>query len=60
MSSDSDDAIIANEERRGKKRKSTPSTWKRNERKTARCKGEEYITSKGITVPAKTIGNPCG
>lgn len=60
MLSDSDDPVINNSEERGKKRKSTPSAWKRNVQKTARCKGEEYITSKGNLVPAKTPGLPCG
>lgn len=48
-----------NIEERGKKRKSTPSSWKRNIRKTARCKGEEYLTSKGNLIPARTTGPPC-
>ena len=47
--------------RRPRKRPRRPDTWKRNEAKAKRAKGEEYQSpSTGKTVPARCIGSPCG
>lgn len=57
----SDDSVESDEEVvEGKKRKSTPSKWKRNVNKMEKLKGTEYIDYKGRPVPAKTTGPNCG
>lgn len=38
-----------------KKRKRTENSWKKNERKYKRARGEAYINTKGVTIPAKQI-----
>lgn len=44
-----------------KKRVRQPSKWKKNIRKLKRAKGEEYVNTKGNTVPSKNINTdiPC-
>lgn len=38
-----------------RKKQRNPSTWKRNVRKSKRVAGQEYINTKGITVPEKKV-----
>lgn len=47
------------EDTQGKKRKRQPHLWKSNIRKTARLKGEQYVNSRGIVVPAVHPGPLC-
>lgn len=42
---------------KGKKRKVNPSEWKDNKRKQLRAAGQEYMTRKGVLVPAKQAPN---
>lgn len=44
-----------------RKRLRQPSKWKKNIRKEKRAKGEEYVNTKGNTVPSKSINTdiPC-
>ena len=45
---------------RPKKRPRRPETWKRNQAKAKRAKGEEYTSpSTGKTNPARSTGPPC-
>ncbi|XP_077288111.1 uncharacterized protein LOC143912688 [Arctopsyche grandis] len=40
---------------RSRKRKRDPVNWKKNIRKQKRNSGMEYVSSKGVTVPGKTL-----
>ena len=44
---------------RSRKRQSV-ETWKRNERRRARAKGEQYISSRGKNIQARIMGPGCG
>lgn len=46
-------------ELRGKKRKRSPSKWKRNVKKIAKLKGEEHKDYKDRIIPALTTGPSC-
>lgn len=47
--------ILFLERKKSRKRLRTPQTWKQNVRKEKRQRGEEYISSRNKTVPAKCI-----
>nr|CAH7759427.1 unnamed protein product [Callosobruchus chinensis] len=42
-----------------RKRKRNVKDWKVNQRKLARQEGREYMTTKGVMVPRKTVGPAC-
>ena len=43
----------------GRKAKSNPSQWKRNQAKLLRAQGQAYVSSRGKNVPAAKIGTKC-
>jgi len=49
------DGSSTREPRRGRKRVRDEKTWKRNILKTKRNCGEEYVNSKGTTIPKKSV-----
>ena len=43
-----------------KRKKINTSNWKSGNAKTARNLGQEYVSTRGRTVPCRRIGEPCG
>lgn len=44
---------------RPRKRQRLPEKWSRNMRKQNRVEGKEYVSTKGVTVPAAEMKAPC-
>ena len=43
----------------GRKAKSNPTQWRRNQAKLLRAQGQAYVSSRGKNVPAAKIGTKC-